>query len=227
MNKPTTLPSISSLLVMTSKYDIPIIRAEVIEHLERYYPTDISQLDKHSIKNLFPGHVSKDSSNPDEFDFQLLAIALQSNVEILLPMLYYECADKRMADIFRLSKKFKLTSDVLEKIIIGREKLSTWSCYLGVRLLEPRESCNSYACSDAKASLLVEWMKAHSYDPPEFPWQALLDGIAFIGEKELRADVCGYCLDGVANSSVEVRKEFWAEIPHIFGLGAWENLKRN
>lgn len=221
--KPTTAAIVVSLLTMSSKYDIPILRTEVIEHLESCIPTQLSQLRTCNIKDLFHENNPNDGSigafDLEESTFQLLAVALQTNISILLPMLYYECAILSNAKILLLSNKFLLESEVIIKLVVGREKLSKWSHFFGATALFPQVKCSCSACSETRSILFYEWINCRNYSPPQFPRRTIMRGFACIGTEELRGKICNACLKKAENFLAVHGKVFWAELPKIFGLG--------
>ncbi len=142
-------------------------------------------------------------------------------------MLYYECAVKPLGEILRISKKYNLGDEEIEKIIIGSEKLSKWSYEFGVQALAPHRRCNLNICWGARAEVLVQWMNVHRYDPADFPRQTLPNGIACFGTEEHRSRICGVCLLNATTSLADFRGRFWADVPNVFGFGDWEDLMVN
>ncbi|KLO13866.1 hypothetical protein SCHPADRAFT_928217 [Schizopora paradoxa] len=91
----TPLGTIIVLLLLSTKYDIPYFRSEVIKHLFRHYPTMLFEFDAVYVneRDLFGRkHV--------EFHFDLLRAGLKAFVDILLPGLYYACTAIPISAIF-------------------------------------------------------------------------------------------------------------------------------
>ncbi len=176
-----------SLLCLSSNYYIPCIRREVINHLEVLFPSSLAEWDRDA-EDFF----HDDDLVPEDADFQLLGAAHQCDAKILLPMLYYICAEHSLDLIFKYSNK--LESEIIRRIVIGRERLSKYSYEFGADALFPQETCQLDACSKVRANLLIEWMAFDQYAPPSFPMTAFQEGISGIGDEELRSHICEACL---------------------------------
>ncbi|KLO06256.1 hypothetical protein SCHPADRAFT_695050 [Schizopora paradoxa] len=120
-DKPTTLPIILALLNLSTKYDIPVIRQEVIRHLLIHFPSDQEKLDSDVDIPLF----DENQETPKDVNFQLLASARRCNAGPILPMLFYTCAIEPLETIFEHITRFE-TED-FKRLIVGREQLiSRW-----------------------------------------------------------------------------------------------------
>ncbi|KLO06820.1 hypothetical protein SCHPADRAFT_932844 [Schizopora paradoxa] len=229
--KPTTAPIVLSLLIMSSKYDVPVIQSEVIEHLKSYYVTELPQLRKCEIacKDLFCGSTSNDGTaidfDAEEFAFQLLDAALRMNTLTLLPAIYYECSILPLGKILSLSNKHSLETEVVEKLLAGHEKLTKLSLIFGPKTLSPQTKCKFNSCLEARSTLHVEWLYLRGYKYPDPPRKLIMSGFACVGTAELRAKLCSECLNRTGSLAAEFELLFWTELPTIFGLGDWGALK--
>ncbi|KLO06826.1 hypothetical protein SCHPADRAFT_1002110 [Schizopora paradoxa] len=220
--KPTTLPIISSLLLMSTKYDIPSVRTQVIKRLENYYPNDIAKAFE------TPAEVLFDDDVPDDCDFQLLAVAHRCNVRRILPMLYYKCAIRDLQFILKSSDD--LEKEVLHKILVGRERLLRLSYDFGVLLLFPSGKCDSNACSDMRRVMIELYTKtASNGQPPQsFPIEAVSSDLMGMDYDQKFCAACDRCARRSTGVREEFKKNFWDDLPNIFGLDTWnEVLNRN
>ncbi|KLO07721.1 hypothetical protein SCHPADRAFT_1001428 [Schizopora paradoxa] len=212
-HEPTKFSVITSLLFMSTKYDIPSIRAQVIKHLQRYYPVHASERFKASDVNLF------DEDAPDDYDFRLLAVAQQCNVRRLLPMLYYECASSSLPSIFKSSDN--LDKETLQKILIGREKLLKLSYDFGILVLFPGEDCATAACFRMRRQMISTWTKIYTpnNNDRQLPIDAISQGLLVMTDRDVA--VCYECFQKSARARADFKYQFWEKLPSIFGLGSW------
>ncbi len=98
-DKLTSIPIILSLLTMSTKYDIPVVRCGIISLLQTGYPNEPS--------SMYVCYPFGKESPPKDYDFQILPVALQCNAKILFPRLHYDCAIHPLDDIFDAFDKLK------------------------------------------------------------------------------------------------------------------------
>ncbi len=75
--------------------------------------------------------------------------------------------------------------------------------------------------------LFIKWMNLDRVGPPAFPLEAFSGGLLGVGEQELREAICEACLEKSVSSLKEYREMFWELLPSIFGLGTWDDVKRD
>ncbi len=197
---------------MSTKYDIPI-RNEVINHLARAYPSDLVDMTTRDFNDLFIDI----ENTPDDYEFQLLAIALRCDVKILLPMLYFECATHGLQSMVNMYEN--LQKECQLKLILGHERLSKCAYEFGVKAFNPQKACSSTACSRSRAKLYMEYLNFNSYCPPTFPVDELLEEDSAVGNEELRALICKTCSETSTTSLAAFRTNVWKNLPDIFDLG--------
>ncbi|KLO06818.1 hypothetical protein SCHPADRAFT_932843, partial [Schizopora paradoxa] len=230
--KRTTASIALSLLVMSSKYDVPVIRTEIIEHLKRYYSCNFTNPYELELKDLFCGSKSSDGRannfDGEEFTFLLLDAALRTSTLSLLPAIYYECAVLPLGKILSLSRKLSFEPEVVEKIMHGRERLSKLSYLFGANTLHPQVKCAYPACLEMRTELFFNWINCLSYKHPEFPKKLVSGGFASIaGTTEMGGKMCPRCIGKAGVAVVEYAATFWSSLPTVFGLGDWANLNRD
>lgn len=203
---------------MSTKYDIPAVRREVIAQLESYLPSDLDGWD-----NIQTRLYSDPDSVPKDAEFQLLAAARKFDVQSIILVLCYECAINPLEAIFESSDL--LGSEDSQRVVIGRERMSKLAYEFGARTLFPQDKCSSRSCSNTRANLLIQWMNFKYYDHPPFNLFTFADGLSGIGDEVLRDKICKACSEKSSTSLEGFREEFWEHMPEVFGLGSWIQLK--
>ncbi|KLO06258.1 hypothetical protein SCHPADRAFT_838281 [Schizopora paradoxa] len=218
IHEPAKFSVITSLLFMSTKYDIPSIRTQVIKHLEKYYPVRLSETFQTSDRGLF------DKDAPVDYDFQLLAVAQQCNVRRLLPMMYYKCASRCVQRIFMSSDNFD--KDTLQRILTGREILLKLSYDFGIVVCFPDEGCASEACWKARRTMIRVWtnVPAPNNNARFLPIDAIFDGLRVMLNQKKYPYICDSCFKKSAEARENFKDVFWADLPHIFGLGYWHEV---
>lgn len=220
-NKPTTLPVILALLYLSTKYDIPSIWGEVKRHLELYYPSDPSKWSRNPDTPLYSdGYIL-----PKDAGFQLLAAVRHCGPFSIMPMLCYECAVKPFYFIFRCYDILDPNENDFERVVVGRERLLKYSYEFGEKALFPQEKCQFRNCSETRTEMLVKWMDLDEDGPPRLVLDACLDGLKGIGDIEDHEDLCLACLQKSKEVLQEFQKMLWTNLPDLFGLIEWEELR--
>ncbi|KLO07733.1 hypothetical protein SCHPADRAFT_1001440 [Schizopora paradoxa] len=212
-HKPTTLPVFLSLIRMGTKYNFSHILDEISLHIKLAYPTDLDSMVERTYEELF---VCYDNNN----DFQLLLVAEQCDMKILLPMLYFDCADSSLSTILEESKDLDLPNSILLKILRGYEKISRYATQRGIRSFSPHRKC-TLSCQTARMELFANYTE----NPPYFSVHDLLQRNPIKVDKNLRLSVCENCEKASFDASEDLRLEIWNAIPSMFELGSWEDYR--
>ncbi|KLO07726.1 hypothetical protein SCHPADRAFT_945018 [Schizopora paradoxa] len=218
VHKPTTLPIILSLLRMSAKYDFCVIRNVVTSHLELLYPNNLNGVEARALGDVFEDF----NGEVDDFDFRLLVAALQYNLKTILPMLYFDCSMAPLDYILKAAENLRLEKHQIEKLIHGREEIVKYSYRYVIRRFNCKRHCTP-SCYNARTELLEKYMD----NLPEYPIQALLRNKEAIDDERLRTSVCTTCSNIISETMEAFRSEVWNSIPELFGLGTWENAKRD
>ncbi|KLO07730.1 hypothetical protein SCHPADRAFT_881260 [Schizopora paradoxa] len=216
--RPTTLPIILSLLRMSTKYNLSGIRNAVKNHLERVYPNDIEIMNDRDFGDLFEDYTNITL----DYEFQLLVAAQRSNLKTVIPMLYFECSTAPLDTILKAVEGLRLEKQQIKKFLRGHEHMEKLAYEYGIHRFAPRRYC-SYPCSSARTELLVRYMT----DRPPYPIQSLLRNEDAIENDELRAAICSTCCKAISETMKAFRLEIYNSIPGLFGLGTWEDTKRD
>ncbi|KLO06821.1 hypothetical protein SCHPADRAFT_1002106 [Schizopora paradoxa] len=213
-----TVEIMSSLLLMSTKYDIPSIRKQVIEELEKYYPHDIGKA--FGTTETWP---ERFGDVPDEVDFLFLAVVLRCNVRRLLPMILYQCAVESMP--FILESSDIIDKETLHKILIGRERLVEMTYDIGFLLLFPSEGCESENCFQARRTLCEVFTRSRGIHSGVFPISAIKYSLKSKSKNhEAFRSACNTCALKSSRAREQFKTKFWDELPEIFGLGTWAEL---
>ncbi|KLO06257.1 hypothetical protein SCHPADRAFT_946238 [Schizopora paradoxa] len=222
ITKPTSLPIILALLNLSTKYDIPVIRREVIQHLAIYYPSESEKWVNVHETPLF-GEIY---DTPKDANFQLLISARRCNAGPILPMLFYSCAIESLDTIFNHLHQLDATD--LKRIISGRELLlTTWIPLFGTRVLRPQQRCKSAACSDARIRMFAHWVESCESESRKFPLAACCGGLRGIGNEEEYKKLCTFCINESTDSLDFFESTFWDVLPFIFALDEWDELNKD
>ncbi|KLO07728.1 hypothetical protein SCHPADRAFT_836207 [Schizopora paradoxa] len=216
--QPTSLPIILSLLRMSTKYNYSDIRNTLARHIERAYPSDLESMESRCFEDLYEGY----DNVIYDFEFQLLFAALQCNLKTILPTLYFECATSRLAIILRVAEEHYLEKQQIDLLLCGHERMIEYAHEYGIKQFVPQQSCAFMPCSRSRGQLLANYVKFSS-----LPIQHLLQKDEAVGDEELRKSICKSCSKVISENLEAFRLEIWNSIPGLFGLGTWEDAKRD
>ncbi|KLO07724.1 hypothetical protein SCHPADRAFT_1001431 [Schizopora paradoxa] len=219
-HKPTTLPTILSLLRMSTKYDFSRIRSEVTSHLERAYPRELDAMGERNFEDLFLNYDDLSS----DYDLQLLVVAEQCNLKSILPVLYLDCVTSPMDTILQASRDLRLKNHQIEKLLRGHERMVRYAHEYGIIQFAPQQYC-TMSCTKARGELLQNYVIV----PQEYPVQALLEEEVPNDDDDarLRKAICKTCAKTISASLKEFRLQVWNSIPDLFDLGTWEDVRRD
>lgn len=204
---------------MSTKYNLPEIRNALTDQMERVYPKDLESMEDRDFGVLFADY----ENMVDDHEFQLLVAVEQSNLKTVLPSLYFECAIYPLDTILNAAEDLQLERQQVNKLLRGHERMVEYSHEYGIKQFMPEVPC-MVSCSKARGQLLVNYVKSSS-----FPIQQLLqkDETEDDDSKDLRKSICKTCSRMISATLEDFRLEIWNAIPELFGLGTWEDAKRD
>ncbi len=217
MYETTTLEILTSLIVMSVKYNCQDIRSEIVKHLMKFYPDNLADFDREKTEALF-------RDPPADHDFQLLSVARKLDAPIILPLMFYFCAVHPLQFIFKNSNY--LSKKDMRRVIHGRERLMKFSYEAGTVALLPDKKCASVACFEKRAELLTKYIDHATFDPPTPPLKVPFEGILAVDGGSHPA-VCESCVECYINTLKEVREDFWKDLPTVFVFKGWDELRQN
>lgn len=219
----TPLETITALLLLSNKYDVPRIRVKVIKQLLRHYPTTLSEFD------------AVDSSQLELFGrrrvdchFALLRTALKVDVDVLLAGLYYACTAIPIAEIFD-EEASTLELATLKNLVVGARKIEAaiqTLLHLTYDSTFIRQRIS--ACPGGGGAKCKIEMKERSYElETKFNTTRFFD---VRGEDVVRLCVkkgtaCAVCRANIASGVDDVRSMHWSRVPEFFELPNWKKLR--
>lgn len=212
---------ISSLLVMSTKYDVPIIRRDTIQHLSLYFPNNLETFD--DLRDHGSTRPQGLFGNEGDCDyFKLLSAARRGSAEILLPALMYLCSTEDTKVLFEHQNV--ISSEDFHAILKARRLLEINANTIGLAFMLHSDYCRGVGCQITKSELFqVYYERPNAYGKP---YSALDRPINVLeGWNGERGQVCYFCVEYCREKLQEARRSCWEYLPEIFGLGSWERLK--
>ncbi|KLO10993.1 hypothetical protein SCHPADRAFT_942395 [Schizopora paradoxa] len=208
---------ITGLLVLSTKYDMPDIRKDVIKQLSRQYPSKLDALD-----NLGGNAPIKHRFRHETW--AILRAVLKTGVTSMLPTIYYACSGYGMSALFDSYPDF-LDFQSLRTILEGRERLLN-------KLLQV---LSTYV--NASSDCLIQhgqgrsYVEAVMYDPELHEFiEDNTDITSLSGKKLLEewpARVCKECKGDVMRVVDEERRSVWESLPYCYELPDWTTEHSN
>ncbi len=203
------------MIKLSTKYDFQGIRADVLEHLSRVYPTTIEEYEAIDDNHLMRSdHTTRNPS-------LVLKAAIEAGVDDLFPALYYACI--RFAPNPRES--FPNTTagwDVLDRILVGRDMFSYASRFIISIFMEASEKCVVNHLLKNNPYENIAWNR-HNITPFSAYRLRRLSGETF--STSMPGRMCDSCRDSIIESIDNERKRVWNQIPGYFNLGDWDVVR--
>jgi hypothetical protein len=223
-NKVPDFVTFSSLLRITTKYEMPTIRSQLLEVIRDAYPE--------TFEGLTPSKPLGESvfSAPTPHPNAVLNLFVQQKLTSALPMAYYMAVRRGLDSLMdrHLPRNATLSPDILQVAIRGLLALREIELKGTHRLIFG--SASSRSCSRSESSC-----PSHNATGPRVSeaHQKIADRItdsAHSGTNLLQVlslrEVCGdnclgfceSCVEGWEVERADVRKNAWAMLPDVFGL---------
>lgn len=183
-----------------------------MKQISRNYPNSLTTFDR----------IDQQCSLPDfelfgvhrtGCDFRLLEVCHAANADILLPILYYACAEFPVKGIFKLGDR--LDKDCLQTLIKGKFELEHAVSKLVASL--PDELRN-ISCASCKPSAYISHLQNIGIES----CLSRYEGSALLFELSLHC--CKQCSKELGHQIEAKRKEIWQKIPEFFGFPEWQEL---
>ncbi|KAJ7181317.1 hypothetical protein C8R43DRAFT_1116697 [Mycena crocata] len=190
-----SFPELRSILQLSDKYDVPILRDGMIALLLDLYPTS---LDKWTARRTPPGYNALVID-----DFEALNMAVKINIRPILPSLMYDiCTSKSYG---------------LDAIVFGYETAK-------IEDDEYRKRCIAAIPQLVRAQRKVLAYLRDGMDT-QYDDDTGVDPLADTNEMHWdHYAVCPPCLAAAKTAYQEARQELWDDLPDIFNLGTWDEL---
>ena len=225
-NKVPSFAILSSLLRITTKYDMPTVRSQLLEVVRDAYPETFEGLDpsRQIGECVFSGPIP----HPNE----VLNLFVQQNITSALPMAYYMAARRGLGSLMdrHLPRSASLSPGILQSAIGGlmalREVELNETHYLTFGSKDP------HSCSTSNRPLRAPTSPAALEAHQKVFYH--IAGSSQLGTKVLQVPefyedhggdtrcvvpgICRSCVERWESGHAELRKKVWATLPEIFGL---------
>ena len=228
-----TVPDFStftSLLRVSVDYEIPKLRARLLETIRDAYPENFKRADPSKAvgENVFDG--------PKPHPNTVLNFFIQQKITSALPMAYYMAARRGLDSLMntRLPSSAALSGETLGSAIRGLMELREMELKEVHRIIFAiKNAANGVGCSsmdcpsrNSKGLLDEEFIQAHQQTFDRITG-SVVGGtriLRVLSAKEFTEDVeskfCQICAEKMEAAHAEVRKKAWAALPKVFGLKA-------
>ena len=225
-NQVPDFATFSSLLRITTKYEMPTVRSQLLEVVRDAYPETFEGLSPS--KQLGESVFSGPTPHPNE----VLNLFVQQKLTSALPMAYYMAARRGLDSLMhrRLPASARLSPDTLHAAMRGLMTLREVELNETHRLIfgpkdspcSPASSCPSRTPTGPAA--LEAYQKVFDrivssselgtkvLQVPEF-YEDYGDGLQCVGP-----GICSNCVGRWESGRAELRKKSWVMLPDVFGL---------
>ena len=225
-NKAPDFTTFSSLLRITTKYEMPTVRSRLLEVVRDAYPETFEELgpSKALGENVFRG--------PTPHPNEVLDLFVQQNLTSALPMAYYMAARRGLDSLMdrRLPSSARLPPETLQVAIRGLMELrevelnETHRLIFGTTGPHPCTTLNCTSRTRTGPAALEANKKV--FDRTVGPSKL---GTRVLQVPEFYEDcggsvqcvspgVCSGCVERWESGHAELRKQAWAMLPDVFGL---------
>ena len=227
-SKVPDFPTFSSLLRVSTNYEMPNLRARLLETIRGAYPETFEGLDPSKAlgENLFDG--------PNPHPSAVLNFFVQQKITSALPMAYYMAVRRGLDSLMdtRLPASATLSGQTLRSAIRGlmalreMELKETHRIIFSIKDATNRASCSSKDCSSRslRGPSDAGTVEAHQRAFDRITGSAVggtrilkvLLADEFVEDPESK--FCRVCAEKMQVTHAEVRKKAWAALPEVFGL---------
>jgi hypothetical protein len=229
-NKVPDFTTFSSLLRVSTNYEMPNIRAQLLEIIYNAYPESFEGLDP----SVTLGEGAFDG--PEPHPNAVLNLFVQQNIRSALPMAYYMAARKGLDSLMddRLPPNATLSGQTLRSAMRGlmalreMELKETHRIVFALKDTTTRTGCSSAYCPSRSSNgpLGTGNTEAHrrAFDRITGSGVEGTRILQVLSVSELIGDMepkfCRACVEKVQVAHAEVRRKAWAALPVYLGLRA-------
>ena len=216
----------SSLLRITGKYELPIVRSQLLEVVRDAYPETFEGLapSKPLGENIFSG--------PTPHPNEVLNLFVQQKLSSALPMAYYMTARRGLDSLMdkRLPHGATLSPEILQSAIGGLMTLrevelnETHRLIFGPGGSHPCSATNCPSRTPTRPAALEAYQKVfdHIVGSPRSGTKVLQVPEFYEncgGDVQcVSPGICSGCVERWESGHAELRKKAWAMLPDVFGL---------
>ena len=229
-NKVPDFATFSSLLRVSTNYEMPNIRAQLLEIIYDAYPENFEGLGSSVTlgESVFDG--------PEPHPNAVLNLFVQQNVSSALPMAYYMTARKGLNSLMddQLPPNAMLSGQTLRSAMRGlmalreMELKETHRIVFALKDITTHTGCSSAHCPSRilNGPADARNREAHRRAFDRITGSAVegtrilqvFSASEFVGDMEPK--FCRACVEKVQVAHAEVRRKAWAALPVLFGLRA-------
>lgn len=218
----------SSLLRITTKYQMPAIRSQLLEVVRDAYPQTFEGLSpsKPLGESIFGG--------PTPHPNEVLNLFIQQKLTSALPMAYYMAARRGLDSLMDrdLPRNATLSPEILQPAIRGfitlreTELKETHHLIFGPKGSHPcsATNCPSRTPTDPAAFEAYRKVFDHVVGPSQSGTKVLQVPVFYEdrgGDVQcVGPGICGNCVGRWESEHAALRKKAWGTLPNVFGLGS-------
>ncbi|KAF9646058.1 hypothetical protein BDM02DRAFT_3189181 [Thelephora ganbajun] len=218
-NKVPDFATFSSLLRITTKYEMPTVRSQLLEVVRDAYPETFEGLDPSEAlgETAFGGQTPHPNA--------VLNLFVQQKLTSVLPMAYYMAVRRGLDSLMdaRLPASTRLSSETLQTAVKGLIALREMELKETQRLIYKSKISRPYFSSDCPSCNATGPKVSDAY-------QNVVDRMPRSGTNVLQVlslsfiygenyhGFCKGCVGEWESGHVEVRRKAWAALPIVFGL---------
>ncbi|KAJ6456117.1 hypothetical protein C8R45DRAFT_914190 [Mycena sanguinolenta] len=221
--KKLPLPVVDALIRLGRKYDCKYFFDSAVARLTAEFPPTIEEFD--TIQN--DNTAGSIEWKADFSLFDIIAVASNNNILSALPSAYYRAARQSLEKLFdgierADGTRASLASVDLRRCALGQQTLLHKQLQAGytlgwTRKWEFDDCIKLTACRNLRENISSFYL-----DEKVAAMGALLSSTNF-----RKWNFCSACAQHITDSMVTGRKKFWDELPEIFGLSAWSELRND
>ncbi|KAJ6567060.1 hypothetical protein B0H19DRAFT_1232982 [Mycena capillaripes] len=236
---PTRIESIIGILRLSHKYEVNYLRRRALVHLSSNFPTELSALETETSSwgiTELPAVMQPPPPPPPGPFISIIQLAREVGALWILPDAFYQLADVCSTGPGILAcikpailngRSSQLSEDDQISFVNGYcAQINTGPSDVIRFLHEPALilGCTSeHECMTARLEAIE--MVRYDRTTPKFQADPLLLWYGDEDWNRLR-DVCGICKASLKESHEEARQAFWDQLPQMYGLPAWEELRQ-
>ncbi|KAF8216796.1 hypothetical protein K438DRAFT_1925829 [Mycena galopus ATCC 62051] len=217
------LPAVGALIRLGRKYEVKDLFASAVARLTAEYPTTLDRYDTVQ-QAVFSGRITETYA-----DIDVIALANETNLQSVLPSAYYHLVERSTLNQLLTSilptdgeTSYASLSPVdVHRCVVGHQKLFIKQFQRDYTLGWTRQYFPD--CTDAEDCRISRKaiMDCH-LDDAEI---GALDRPSTWVDSELK--FCPECKQHMRKCMTIGRKKIWKELPEIFGLPTWSELKND
>jgi hypothetical protein len=210
---------VACILRVSTKYQMATFRSQCILELTHLYPSSLEQFDAMYGLNGAPWTFQTKDDMATEF-FKVFKLVYELNVPELLPCAFYFCTQLSLPNILA-----GLSKEDSAACLVGRDSLQKMQyekTYAFVHHFPGYLGCQSPgSCPREMGRSIPDFYRAKNQ------WTNLNPYTLQVADFSIYRDgsICPACLKAMEEDHQKSRKKAWEDLPGIFGLGTWEELR--